>query len=294
MRFIREKIITNNKKELSIFTISDLHVCNVKDINKLDIIIEYLINNKFDITLVVGDIIDSTSVLNTMEVKVNLIEFFVKISKLSKLYFVNGNHDLGYFDKKVWKKQDKRFDKEIIKQLIKYKNITYLDNKTVDFNDEYTISGIVMPYNYCKINYDGDKLVLKQELHKLKFLKKLNKKKTNILICHYPKVITKLDEIGYLDNVDLAIAGHNHSGVTQNVVIETVLNLFDKNKGLITPNKSIRKKDTKNMRGILKLKNGKVFIINPSIRTVANTSGLFKYLNDLFYMGASTIYFKKK
>jgi len=287
--------MTNNKNDLSIFTISDLHICSVKDIKKMDIIIEYLINNKFDITLVVGDIIDSTATLNSMDVKVSLIEFFVKVSKLSKIYFVNGNHDLGYFDKKkVWKKQDKRFDLEIVKQLVKYKNITYLDNKTVDINNEYTISGIVMPYSYCKKDYDGDGLTLKQEMNKLKFLKKLSSKKTNILICHYPKVIFKLEECGYLDNVDLAVVGHYHSGVTQNIIIENILNLFNKNKGLITPNKSFKKEDTKYMRGILELKNGSILVMNPSIKTVAKTSGIFGNLNFLFYMGASTIYFKRK
>ena len=45
---------------------------------------------------------------------------------------------------------------------------------------------------------------------------------------------------------------------------------------------------------IMYIENDKVFIINPSIKTVAKTSGIFGKLNFLFYMGASTIYFKRK
>jgi len=293
MKLIK-KCINTNKDDLNILSISDLHICENKDVKLFKKIINYINNNQIDIVCVIGDIIDSTKTLDNIYLKDKLINFFIDLSKFSKIYIVLGNHDLGYFKDKKWLCDDKRFYDEVIKKIINYNNIYYLNNNTLNINDEYTISGIFMPYNYANHDYEGDENVFKDELNKINFINNLDNNKENILICHYPKTIFNLEKLGYLDNFKLIIAGHNHSGVTQNILLEFIINIFDKNKGIITPSKSMKIKDTKNMRGIIKLSNNKVFIINPSITTFGKTSSIFRIFNRFFYMGASLIKFIKK
>ncbi|MBR1417275.1 MAG: metallophosphoesterase [Bacilli bacterium] len=301
MKVIKETILTNNKENLRLLVVSDLHICNNKDILIMDEIIMFLKNNKCDAICLVGDIIDSTNFLRNNNYLTNkLIDFIKKIGQEALTYIVFGNHDVGYINKNYkknksikWMDDYETLKKCFIDKIINLSNVFILDNKTMEIKKGYTISGIIPSVNYAiKIHEDKDEDI--NEVDNCAFLKKLNSNNVNILLCHYPDVIKRLHSKRVLYNIDVCIAGHNHSGAAQITILEKILNLFKQNnRGIITPNKSIKLNETKQLRGRIKLDNKTQLIINPSIKTLSNSAGSLKYLNGLFYKGITQIEFKK-
>ncbi len=300
MKLFKYEFPLKNNEKLKILIISDIHYFCQKDNGKLEEIFNELNSHNYDAVFLVGDIIDSTNVLRYDKNATNkLLDFIYVLGSIAPTYIAYGSHDLGYYNNHIkdknkchWQKDELTFYEEFLNKVSGYKNVNIEENKTLNIKNEYTINIINPSLEYAMYEPDGNEEILIQELEKYKFLENLDSNFTNILLCHYPNTVISLYKLGMLDKVDLSISGHNHNGITQFkfIPLEFILNLIGcKNRGLITPGKSIALKDTKYCRGKIDFDKKSSLIINPSITTFANCSGILKNLDGLFYEGASVV-----
>ncbi len=300
MKLFNYVLPTENIIGLKALVISDIHYFNKEDNKKLKEIMLELELHHYDVIFLVGDVIDSTSILKFDKESTNeLLNFINFLGSVAPTYISYGNHDLGYLTKKgsnkngyYWQEDEVTYYQKFLNIVSGYKNINVDENQTINFKEGYTINIINPSLKYVREKPDGDEVILKRELEKYEFLKRLNSDSINILLCHYPNAIFSLWQFGFLNNVNLSIAGHNHNGVTQFkfIPLEFLLNLIGlNNKGLITPGKSVLFKNTKYMRGKINFDDKSSLIINPAITTFSNCAGILKNFDGLFYEGASVI-----
>lgn len=294
MKIIRN-IIENSKGNLKLLALSDLHIIDNQSLKKIKQLKKHLQNNKYDIICLVGDIIDSTNIFENKKIYNALLDFIKYLGEFTKTYIVYGSHDISFRDYKnnIWIEDYISFKKYFIDVVSKYKNIKILENESIDLNNKYTISGFNPSFKYAhsKNNYE----ILKKE-GGYNFLKKIDKNKTNIFLCHYPNVVMNLVNENILNNFDISISGHNHNGMTQIKIFpfEKILNIFNQNnRGIITPTKSFKLKDTKLLRGNIKLNDRNALLINPSVTSLAKCTSILHYFDWIFYAGATEIIFNK-
>lgn len=301
-RFIQ---ITKQNRGLKILVLSDLHVINHGDISRMTKMMQKFDEKHYDAAYLVGDIIDSTNVLRTNpKVTGKLLEFISFLGNKMPTYIVYGSHDVAFFtpdrhSRQVssWIDDEGIFREKFLDIVSKYHGIHVLENETQEMIEGYTISGINPSLKYAIGVPDGDPNQLEAEAKQYSFLKNLDCNQTNILLCHYPNAIFQLHRTGLLENVNLSISGHNHNGMTQLKVfpLEGILNIFGQaNRGIITPGKSIKLSDTAKMRGINQLGDDQLLFINPAAKSLAETAGILKYGNCLFYSGYSEIEYVKE
>lgn len=293
------KIFTNESQRLKVLVLSDLHIFSEKDIKNVEKLMEILKNNKYDAIYLVGDILDATNILYCWNGKITgrLLELMAFLGHVAPTYIVCGSHDQAYrtiFKRNSWMEDEETLQAEFLDKISGYHNINVLENETRVLKEGtgYTISGFSPSLSYAMNTPDGNEEILLKEKSKYEFLKKLNPNNTNTLLCHYPQAIMSLFNAGGVQNVNLSIAGHNHNGCTQFkfIPVEFVLNLFrQNNRGLITPGKSIKLKDTKDLRGIKELDNDSLLLINPAFKTFAACTGALEKIDWMFYKGFSEV-----
>lgn len=289
---------TTKKDNYYSFVISDLHYNSKSDKRKLDHILDIIKKNHYDGVFVVGDIIDSTNVLREDYEKVaDLYLFFKELGSITPTYVTGGNHDIAYYMEEHKKCIDdaKTFKSKFIDKISCFDGIKVLENETIKLNKKgYTISSINIPFEYVELLSKDMNLLLTKIKADLNHLKRLDPYDENILLCHYPELILALKDTGELKNVHLSIAGHSHSGVTQIFPVEALLFLtHQKNRGLITPNKTLflqSLKATKYLRGVVEFSNDRSLLINPAVTTLSSVAGTISKLDFLFYKGASEIF----
>lgn len=292
--------ITNTTKEnnYKAFVISDLHYSTKKDNKKLSYIINIVKNNNYDGIFVVGDIIDFTNILREdYQQRETLYLFFKELANITPTYITSGNHDISYYDKNIKEgcfDDEITFKSEFIDKISCFSGIKILGNETIKLNKTgYTLSGIILPFEYVFLLPDNIEEVLKRVNNNLEHLRRLEPSNENILLCHYPEVILGLKGSKELSNVHLSIAGHTHSGVTQFYPLELFLNAIgQKNRGLITPNKTLffqSGKKTKYLRETVNLSASSSLLINPAITTLSSVAGPISNLDFCFYSGLSEI-----
>lgn len=289
------QIINSNQEPLKALVLSDIHIYKASDEKMLNKIIYLVEKNRYDAIFIVGDIIDYTNILtNNKKIVDMIINFIQELGKRAKTYIVYGNHDCGYVYKNNWRYDIKTLEKKLSNNFRNMPNVWVLNNETQEIKEGYTISGYIPSKKYMQANAKENSEILYQELETLLFLKKLDPNKINTFLCHYPHVIEELNKLGYLNNIDVSIAGHNHNGVTQFLPLELLLNLIgEKNRGLITPGKSMKLSHTKFLRGSKKLNERNTLVINPCVRTFGSTAHYLRHLDFLFYRGSSEIIYKK-
>lgn len=299
MRFLNYKIGTD-KQPKRILVISDLHVAEEKDILKLKRIWNILEEKSgiYDAIIVDGDILDATNVLRENEkVSMELLFFMKRLGFIAPTYVTYASHDMAYYDAKTsfnqhWIPDSEIFKANFLDKLVGAYRINIGSNQTYSMGEGYTISLVDPALDYAMLQPDGDSEVFLSEVEDCGFLNNLNANNTNILVCHYHNFILGLQKLGYLKNVDLGIAGHDHSGCTQIWPVEQFLNMIGlKNYGFISPGKKINFDYTKYSRGFVELDDRTKMIINPAITTLAHSAGILHKLNPLFYEGASDIEF---
>ncbi len=275
---------------LKILVLSDIHYH--KNTRKLKVILKYLSKHQFDMIFLVGDIIDSTKTLDNKETKENIINFIDTLSKYAKVYLSFGCHDESNYIRKNLQKTYALND-AINENLKENKQIFYEENKTYKLDEFKTVTIINPSFNYA-MDRDKTSNIINQEVQKYSYLKKLDKNKYNILLCHYPNFAFHLNKAGLLDNIDLVISGHNHNGMTQLRILplEKILNLLgNPYRGIITPSKSFKLEETKNLRGFIPLNKRTNLLINPAVTSLGNTTKILQYGDFLFYNGGSIINF---
>ncbi len=294
MKITNQTIFSNQNTDLKVLVISDLHVFKKRDIHDLEKITEVLKMNEYDAIYVLGDILDGTDVLykNTY-VAEKCMEFISSLGEMAPTYIVYGNHDVAYCQNRQ-SVYDFDFSKSyFLDKMNSYKNVYVLDNEVKMVKDGYTVSGYNPPCNYMERMNE----ILLEDVEHYAFLKNLSKENMNTLLCHDPNVIQYLNQNGFLSHIDVAAAGHTHSGVTQLRIfpLQAILNLVGQpNRGCITPNHSMAFRDTKYLRGRIPLRDGPVLLVNPSFKTFSACTGGLQYLDSLFYKGASEIHYVAK
>lgn len=288
------KLNYTGKENLKFLVLSDLHISKKDDISKIKKMVLKITETVYDGIFIVGDIIDSISVLESRIVKSKVFNLFLFFANIAHTFFVTGNHDVllnSHRKQKSTQLNEKKL-KAFYDELAKIENVEFLKNKTVTIGNNFTVSGLVLDDKWALSKSDEYFIDEKQ----IELLKELPVDKTNILLCHFPNFLMHLSEKGYLKNVDYSIAGHNHNGATQFrfIPLEPLLNLIgQKNRGLITPFKSIKLKDTAKLRGVLKLGDNTTLIINPAFKTLSFCSKLEK-LDWMFYKGYTEVIYTNK
>ncbi len=275
---------------LKILVLSDIHYH--KNTHKLKVILKYLSKHQFDMIFLVGDIIDSTKTLNNSDAKKNIINFIDTLSKHAKVYLSFGSHDESNYNKKDLKRTYALND-ALNENLKENTQIFYEENKTYELDKFKTLTIINPSFTYA-MDRDRTPNIINQEVQKYSYLKNLDKNKYNILLCHYPNFVFHLNKAGLLDNIDLVISGHNHNGMTQLRILplEKILNLLgNPYRGIITPNKSFKLEETKNLRGFIPLNKRTSLLINPAVTSLGNMTKILQYGDFLFYNGGSIINF---
>ena len=157
-------------KEYKIAIVSDLHIGSnsVTDMNK---VIDLINRQDLDIVLIPGDFIDEDFVFKEDLSELRTIK--------AKVYYSYGNHE-------TYLKAD------VEKELSSY-NITFLRNKSIEFDKNLTIIGV--DDNFDKLNASLSNI-------------KIKKDKFNLLMNHQPTGMKIANE----KSIDLMISGHTHNG----------------------------------------------------------------------------------
>ena len=190
----------------TILNLSDVH----GEIKYLDLVLNYLKNNKVDMILSPGDIIDRIDNDNHL-----FVEKFKELTKYAKTYVVLGNHDnLLTTDKMIPLEE---IDNNInIKELKNTKDLYYSTSsyEKISINNIIDLTFIVLPNE----NYESHEKtnIAKDSLSTLED-KEVNKDKFNIMLLHSPRAILskkKIIDNKLIDKIDLILSGHNHGGLT--------------------------------------------------------------------------------
>ena len=303
---MKTKVLTvpkKNHRPKRFLVLSDLHIGSRKDLKVIEKVNTHIkdrmakLRITYDAVFIVGDIVDSTDILGksgpTYE---TLLELIYTLSSIAPVYIATGNHDLCSKKRRDraksywWKRDNVSFQSRIIDELDDTDHPIIARDGIFDLDDEYQIAIFNPPIEYMLKSPDGNDKYLKKNEHLYSFLKKLKPSKTNILLCHYPNVVRHLQRHGFIENVDLAVCGHTHHGMAQFLFLEPLLDaLGQKNRGLITPGKSIRPKDTAGLRGLIKLDERTRMYINPAVTSLSRNTGLLHIFEPLFYSGCTDI-----
>lgn len=270
------------KRPFKIVVISDLHFSYKIKNSKLNSILKEIKKQKPDYILFVGDIIDSTDMVEDKKEEVRILSFIEELGKIAKTIISLGNHDF------YKKNKGKSFWKFIFKKDF-FDKINDLDNVWLLDNDIYEDNNIFI-FGYTKNSacYFNEK-ELTNDIEKLK--KKIGKTpfyKLKIFMSHSPVGIEKEIKNKNLSSFDYYISGHMHNGVVPPVLYE----IWNTNRGIVSPNKKVLPKYTRNT---LRKKNDKL-LVNGALTTFHESSKMFYYFNFLYpsYMSILTFTNDKK
>lgn len=265
------RLETNKNINSRICLISDIH----HDINSRKSFYDKLINKikstNPDYIVIAGDIIDCGKSLENKESR-KLLEYFIEnLGFISKTLVTVGNHDLQYsFDIK----EKNSYDLKWFKSLTKFKNIYYIYNESIKFNNLEFIHWT--PTTEWFRNKSKDALHNEFRRYPIKIDTNDNYK---ILISHSPVAITrkhnydKLPEIK--NNINLILSGHMHNGALPEFL--EFLDFKKEGKGIMAPSKKWFPKYCRGMHEIEEMK----LIVSRGIREF-NHPELLRMFNFLY------------
>lgn len=210
------KAFSNTNDRVRVLQLSDLHS---KEFGKSNnILLEAIYNEKPDIVVATGDLIDSN-----MKRIDNIIEFLDNINKTIPVFYIPGNNEMRC--KKI---------NEIVHKL-KSKKVNVLDNEIRTIKVKSTIVNILglvenrvddgeLFYEKIRSKYESEK---SKELFTR--LEKMNGVK--IVLSHYPENFEANEEISYSKyKFDIMFAGHAHGG---QFILPFIGGIFAPGQGLI-------------------------------------------------------------
>ena len=267
---IRYSNIYNKKvvDDIKIASISDIHISDRTTLKELEFIIKLLYKNKPKYICILGDLIDSPTILNKNESKV--LFFLNELSKITTVFLIIGNHDyINYYKGKMYEENYKNDYFEKIKNI---NNVNLLDDKVVIL-DDIALMGYTEKYNvYHKRNINS----FYTDFSKKEQLYKMNTDTPNVALFHSSEPLRYLTNINLLSDYDLILTGHYHNGCVPSM-LEKIWPV--KNGGLITPAKEIFPKD---VRGIEILKSGAYLIHNGGwVKMAENTPKYLHFLDKI-------------
>ncbi|MBR1376298.1 MAG: metallophosphoesterase [Bacilli bacterium] len=260
--------LVNDKNNLKICLIADIHFCHNYKIKKFDKIITNIKKNNPNYICIVGDIIDTSDVDEDMDMKY-LYNFITNLASITKVIIALGNHDISHY---VTKKEiTYRYPKKMVENFKKISNVIFLDNEQYIENDICFI-GYTQGFNSNHHETGFEKEVALEVSNITKNLKDTN---YNILLSHNPLYVGRHEVYSCIKNfnlINIVLSGHTHNGLLP-TFIKT-------NKVLISPMKNFF---VSNARGHFKIANADV-IVNGGIIKFSKTSGFFRFFNFLYPM----------
>ena len=222
--------------DISILTISDIHISKTFNLEKLKYLINLTNNIKPDYIIVLGDTVDSPIYLN--DYQDIILNFFTMLCSITKTIVILGNHDVTFKKKKehIYYYNTKFFNKlNSIDNLIFLNNKIYVDNNLLFMGYTETFS-----YYYPTNNID-DLKVFYSDLIKHKNLYKISNNYINIALIHSQEFCKSRDNLSLLKNYDLILSGHNHDGCIP-------FGIGNFNWGLVSPSKKLFPKYARGLR----------------------------------------------
>ena len=184
-----------------IVQITDSHMGTTFDSYEFEEYINEINKKDPDIVVVTGDFIDDDTSKKDIE---HACEVLGKLNTKYGVYFVFGNHDLGYYKGNN------------LKELLKKNNIKALEDEIVSVNDNILIVG------------RKDRRYPRKDIKQL--VKDLDSSKYIIDLNHQPN-----DYENEKNNVDLVLSGHTHGGQLFPLgLFDKLLNIDDEYYGLHT------------------------------------------------------------
>lgn len=293
MKLYNYVVPTKQMKGFKALVVSDLHYSGYEDnARMIDILLE-LDDQNYDAVFIVGDIIDSTNVLKEEGSQEFLVDFMKILGSFIPTYIAYGEHDISKQDSnnpKLWVSDKIVFMRDFLNKIAGFPGIHIAANNVYDIARGYTVSIINPSVEQALNSINGKREMLEKSLITCNYLKALRKNDTNTLLCHDPRTIIYLYILGYLDNVDLSLCGYTHGGYAQfkYFPVEGLLNLFNKNKGLVEPLKPAILENITLARGQYDFDKMKM-IINPAMNPLPKSMGKIRLLDPLFYKSASVI-----
>lgn len=230
---VRKYTLLSSKlnKEYNILGIADTHFNNFINSNFLITLKNLVINSKYDLILISGDIMNSNMYLNNKSFnKVKSILDNISILGKCPIYISLGNHDINtkHIEEVINRFESLRYNT----------NLFPLSNETANFND-LTISGITVPIEaYDRKNiFNENGIILNNVLNSIK----VNKKYYNISLVHDPLSVYNSFKVNenHINKFDLIFSGHLHGGylsknkILDNTILEGYIEYFRNFKTLI-------------------------------------------------------------
>ena len=266
------------KKDITIIHISDIHFnINIKK-KKLDRIKDYIMKIEANYVMISGDIIDEPAIVKNEKKIKELLDFLTDIAKVSKVIISLGNHDIiNEADYKFFNKLNELYN-------------IYVLNNEVYCDDFIYVVGITLPTEYYyNITKDENVVTLLKVLDdNSKIIKDTPKNIPKIILIHSPIKVTEYSVLDKLNDFDLILCGHTHSGM-----IPDIVNLFYKgNRGIIAPNKKFFPSIARGRIDKVINNKKKTIIINGGITKLSFHSRI-SGLNFLYNMSVNKIIFRK-
>lgn len=161
-----------------IIQISDFH--NTKEKSLIEDLIKEIKNQKPDIIVITGDLIDSRNTSNEIA-----IDFIKKIKDIAPIYYVNGNHEARIIDEYYE-----------LKSKMSELGVSILENKSTTIEKENSIINI--------IGINDPSFTYESSINTIRY----DKNNYTILLSHRPELFSSYAK----ENMDLVLVGHAHGG----------------------------------------------------------------------------------
>lgn len=274
-----KRVIESKKVKKDLYTklYSDLHYIPGDNLSFLKKSVDKMVINKPDYIFFLGDLIDDSRY--TKEQLKEIYDLVYRMSKLSKVLMVLGNHD--QFTRTSDNKWLDFYNKEYVNDL-KNRGIIVLQNESYE-DDNICAYGTKFSGDY----YENREPI--EEFIETMKLAKFNPEKFDILMEHSPNYTFDKEMVELFDNlkdVDLTLAGHFHNGCIPWYIDKFLPGNF----GLIDPYMNVL---PKNARGVKQITDTNLGIISAPLTTFNKISGLNK-IQPLYYPTEQDILIKKK
>ena len=182
-KIVSNKILGTNNFRIVQF--ADSHVGTTFDGNGLKKHIEKMNKTNPDIVVITGDFIDDET---TKEDMINACAALSLLQTNYGVYYVNGNHDKGYYNSRGYSYED------LVTEL-KKNNVKVLEDEVVNITEHIVLIGRMDKTNSERKDID----VLSKDIDKSRYI---------IVLNHQPNDYTNENKAG----VDLVLSGHTHGG----------------------------------------------------------------------------------
>lgn len=182
-----DKVLSQDYK---VALIADLHFPTTMDSEELKDNIKLLNQQKPDVVILAGDIVDD---LTTKEEMITAFEVLGTIDSQYGIYFTYGNHDQGVY------RGSPHYSAKEMETVFQQNNITVLCDTIETINDDIILIG---RDDFSNPRHEKKRMPLEE------LTKEVNMSHFTLLIDHQPKDTKKVEELG----IDLEVSGHTHNG----------------------------------------------------------------------------------